>query len=174
MKDKKNQDVENEHEQENAPIESVDATEKNTCDHCDEYILGWKRALADYDNLKKDLAGERQRMREFVTEDAINRILPVLDNFDAALAFKPEGLDAKVENWLQGLLYVRTQLETVVSEFGAAPFAQVGEAFDPTFHDAGAEKEVEGREPGVIIEVARRGWKRGDRIIRPAKVIISK
>ncbi len=145
-----------------------------SCSHCDEYLLGWRRALADYDNLKKDLATERTRMRDFTSVDAIQRILPVLDNFDAALAFKPETTDHKIENWLQGLLYVRTQLETVVSEFGATAFGEVGDAFDPLRYDAAGEKEVEGKDSGIVIEIVRRGWKRSDHVIRPAKVIISK
>jgi len=155
-------------------VEEQPSAQTPACDQCEQFILGWRRALADYDNLKKDLSAERVRMREYVQNDAVERILPVLDNFDSALAFKPEGLDPKVENWLQGLLYVRTQLEGVVGEFQAVAFGQVGDVFNPTLHDAGAEKEVEGTEPGVIVEVVRRGWKHGDHVIRPAKVIVSK
>lgn len=146
----------------------------SSCTKCDDYLLGWKRALADYDNLKKDLASERSRMREYVEQDAAERILPVLDNFDQALAFKPDGVDAKIENWLQGLLYVRTQLENVMAELGASPFGSADEHFDPSMHDAAGEKQQAGKAPGVVLEIVRRGWRRGEHMIRPAKVIVSK
>lgn len=171
MKHKKEEDQKQEETQ--VPLDQTQ-TETPACDQCEQFILGWRRALADYDNLKKDLSAERVRMREYLQNDAVERIIPVLDNFDSAFAFKPEGLDPKVENWLQGLLYVRTQLESVVGEFQAVAFGQIGDVFDPTLHDAGAEKEVEGKEAGVIVEVVRRGWKHGDHVIRPAKVIVSK
>ena len=173
MKDKKQKYDDEPVIEESIAEEDVVETQ-NTCHHCDEYILGWKRALADYDNLKKDLSGERSRMREHICEDTIQRIIPVLDNFDAALAFKPEGLDDKIENWLQGLLYVRTQLETVLSELGASTFGQIGDVFDANLHDAAGEKDVEAHASGAIVEIVRRGWKRADHIIRPAKVIVSK
>lgn len=171
---KQKHEKEEEKQEESAVAQESSSAETPACDQCEQFILGWRRALADYDNLKKDLSAERVRMREYVHNDAVERIIPVLDNFDSALAFKPEGLDPKVENWLQGLLYVRTQLEGVVGEFQAVPFGQIGDVFDPTLHDAGAEKEVEGQEAGVIVEVVRRGWKHGDHVIRPAKVIVSK
>jgi len=129
-------------------------TEVKECEHCEQYLLGWKRALADYDNVKKDTANERVRMREYITDDVV--------------------IDEKIENWMQGLLYVRTQLETVLSEMGAVTFGQVGDTFDPITHDAAGEREEKEAEAGKIIEIICRGWKRGDHVVRPAKVIVSK
>jgi len=64
-------------------------------DKATEYLAGWKRALADYDNLKKEQGRERVEMRAAATADAASRIIPVIDNFDTAVKFVPEGIDAK-------------------------------------------------------------------------------
>jgi len=141
---------------------------------CEEYLGGWKRALADYDNLKKDLARERAEMRQGVCVDAGAALVPVLDNFDAAVRFVPENADDKTKNWLQGILFVRNQLEDVMRGIGLEPFGQIGEPFDPNRHDSAGEKAVEGSEPNTVVDVVMRGWKMGDRVVRPAKVIVSK
>lgn len=143
------------------------------CEKCQEYLSGWKRALADYDNLKKELASERVSMHHAAVERVADQIIPVLDNFDHALKFKPEGLDGKVEGWLQGMLHVRTQLESVLKDMGLEPFGGSGESFDPHQHEAASEQETDAP-PGTILDVILRGWKRGDRVLRPAKVTVSK
>jgi len=140
---------------------------------CDEYLNGWKRALADYDNLKKELANERVQMRNTAIEQISFSFLPVLDHFDQALKFKPDGLDEKSEKWLQGILHVRTQLENVLQEMGLESFGKEDDQFDPHLHDAVSEQESKDVELGIILQVLQRGWKRGDHIIRPAKVVIS-
>jgi molecular chaperone GrpE len=155
------------------------------CAQCDEYLAGWKRALADYDNLKKDLARERTYMRAHALERATHGFLPVLDHFDAAVKFQPKadppladvpgGLDQKTKQWLSGVLHVRKELEDALKELGLQPFGEVGDAFDPNLHEAASERHEheEGKPDHVILEVVSRGWRIGDRIIRPAKVIIN-
>lgn len=147
------------------------------CEKCmkmDEYKIGWQRALADYDNLKKDLIKERENMRKGVKEDAAESIIPILDHFDQALKFKPQGLDATAENWVTGMMHVRNQLESVLLDMGVTPFGTVGDAFDPHSHESVGEREEESQPEHTIVEVSQRGWKLGDRIIRPALVIVKK
>ncbi len=144
-----------------------------TCAKCDEYLTGWKRALADYDNLKKDLSRERTESRQFAVTGVALQLLPVLDNFDAATKFAPEGLDAKTQGWLSGILHIRSQLERVMEELGLEPFGVIGDAFDPNLHDAAGERSEEGKEPGSILEVVLRGWKLSGRVVRPARVVVT-
>jgi len=139
---------------------------------CAEYLAGWKRALADYDNLKKDLSRERNDMRREAMEAAAEEFLPALEHFDAALRFTPE-VDAKAKGWLQGILHIRRELEDAMKSLGVEPFGAVGEPFDPSKHEASGERSEEGKEPNTIAEVLRQGWKMGDRVIRPAHVIIN-
>lgn len=148
--------------------------EKESCKQCDQYLQGWQRALADYDNLKKELSREREGMRRAAKEDAAESLIPILDHFDQAIKYKPEGLDKNAENWLVGMLHVRNQLEQVLRELGVEPFGDVGEVFDPNKHEAVEEKEDGISDNQTILEVSLRGWKMGDRIIRPAKVIVNK
>ncbi len=135
---------------------------------CDEYLAGWRRALADYDNIKKDLGRERAEMRASAIADAASQILPVLDNFDVATKFVPENLDDKLRNWVTGILFIRTQLESAITGMGMVAYGEVGDAFDANLHEA------LGGEGTTISEVIGRGWKIGEKIIRPAKVIVSK
>lgn len=159
-------------EEEKKGQETGDNKQEMICEKCAEYLHGWKRALADYDNLKKDLAKERVDIRRSATQHVAFQLLPVLDNFDQSLKFQPEGLDGKAQGWLQGILHVRTQLESVMRELEIEPFGEVGEVFDPNRHEAGGERVQENVESGTVIEVIQRGWKQGERIVRPAKVII--
>jgi molecular chaperone GrpE len=153
-----------------------------------EYLAGWKRALADYDNLKKDLGRERGDMRLAAAADAVMRLVPVLDNFDAAMKHVPNAAgcgDPAYQGWVTGIGYIRTQLENALKEMGAEPYGKVGDAFDANLHDAVGERGQTDESPllskegsGVvlprIVELVARGWKIGDKIIRPAKVIVNK
>jgi molecular chaperone GrpE len=140
---------------------------------CDELENGWKRALADYDNLKKNLALEKQELRKATTESSCHHLLPVLDNFDQAVRFQPESLDDSAKNWLAGILHVRSQLEEVLHSFGAEPFGEEGDSFDPHLHEAVSERLDEKIADQIIVEVSQRGWKLGDKLLRPAKVIVN-
>lgn len=142
-------------------------------ERCEEFENGWKRALADYDNLKKDLSREKQQNRSAMIEQITSQILPVLDNFDQATRFQPEGLDDKAKNWLSGIMHVRSQLEDVLKSFGAEPFCQEGDSFDPHTCEAVTERHEPEIADQVILEVTQRGWKLGEKILRPAKVIIN-
>ena len=164
-------------EQKKQEVDEVDkvaeVAAQTRCETCDEYLAGWKRALADYDNLQKDLARERTEIRTRVKQDVAHQLIAVLDNFDQAAKFKPEGLSKELEVWLMGLMHVKTQLEGVVREMGLESFGSLGELFDTHLHDAGGERTEEEKADQEILEVVTRGWKLGDRIVRPTKVIIN-
>ncbi|KKW32820.1 MAG: Protein GrpE [Candidatus Uhrbacteria bacterium GW2011_GWA2_52_8d] len=147
--------------------------EPSKCEKCDEYLAGWKRALADYDNLQKDLARERTEIRTRVKQDVAHQLIAVLDNFDQAAKFQPDGLGKELEVWLKGLMHVKSQLEGVTREMGLEAYGAVGEIFSAQLHDAGGERSEEDKADQEILEVVSRGWKLGDRIVRPAKVIIN-
>lgn len=156
--------------QEETAQEEVETT---SCVKCVEYLGGWKRALADYDNLQKDLTRQRSELRTRAKEDVGYQIIAVLDNFDQAAKFQPEGLPKEVETWLMGLMHVRNQLESVMQDLGLMAYGAVGETFDAHLHDAGGERTEEDKEDQEILDIAQRGWKMGEKIVRPAKVIIN-
>ena len=142
--------------------------EKDACPQCTEYMEGWKRALADYENLKKEMDATLTKGRERIRARFAESLLPVMDNFDQAVRHVPETEDAKVKTWLQGVTFIKQQFEAVLKDLGLEPVATDG-AFDPNLHEAVEEKEGEGG-----MEVVSQGWKIGETVIRPAKVIVKK
>ncbi|PJA45175.1 nucleotide exchange factor GrpE [Candidatus Uhrbacteria bacterium CG_4_9_14_3_um_filter_50_9] len=144
-----------------------------SCESCNEAITGWKRALADYENLKKDLMKERVAIRSAAKEDVAEELIAVLDNFDQAAKFQPSELSKEAETWAMGLMHVRNQLESVMTDLGLSPFGESGDVFDPTRHEAAAERSEDDKPDQTILEVAARGWKLSDKIVRPAKVVIN-
>ena len=151
----------------------VETTSTDPCPTCADSIAGWRRALADYDNLKKDLGKEKDLMRRSVKASCADELIPVLDNLDQALRYQPEGLDDKTKSWLQGVMHVRAQIESVLNGMGAEAFGKVGDVFDPHQHDAVKDLSPDGTEgTSTIVDIVQRGWKMGEQMIRPAKVIV--
>ena len=150
-----------------------DVQQTSSCEACAQAQDGWKRALADYDYLRKDLARERTRARELATTHAAEALLPVLDNFDQAARFVPEGLDAKLQNWLTGMLHVRSQMEEVVKQLGAEPFGAIGDVVDAHKHVTAKAEHNEQRPDQTVLEVIQRGWKIGETVLRPATVVVN-
>ncbi|MFH1253457.1 MAG: nucleotide exchange factor GrpE [Candidatus Uhrbacteria bacterium] len=142
-------------------------------DKAAEYLTGWKRALADYDNLKKDLARERGEMRRASTVELLLHFLPVINNFEQATKHRPHLEDKSSESWVSGILMIKTQLENSIKELGAEPFGDLGEKFNPEFHESAGSRREEDREDQIILEVVQRGWKVNGKVVFPAKVIIN-
>jgi len=138
------------------------------CENCDEYKNGWKRALADYENLKNDLIKQREEARRSIKVAFAQDLLPVIDNFAQALAHMPHperaGGELKdLQSWLQGVTFIEKQFSDVLSGLGVEKI-EVGDTFDPNLHESVGE--------GEEMKEVRSGWKIGDHVIRPAQVII--
>ncbi|MEK9130730.1 MAG: nucleotide exchange factor GrpE [Patescibacteria group bacterium] len=143
----------------------------------EEYLAGWKRALADYDNLKKDLAREKEESRNYLKEQMAHELIPILDSFDQVNRHTPalnvtEEDALKFQNWLNGVRQTQAQLERVLQQMGLQLVPTNG-VFDPTMHEAIGQRSEDGKEDGAILEVVTSGWKLGEKVIRPAKVIIN-
>lgn len=145
----------------------------------DEYKAGWQRALADYENVKRDLSARAEEARRAIRAGLASDLLPVVDNFAQAVKFQPdlsgapEDVRKKIEPWLQGILYIEKQFEEALKQMGVERIATDGK-FDPKWHEAAGEKHEDGREPNTILEVLIPGWKIGELVLRPAKVIVQK
>jgi molecular chaperone GrpE len=157
----------------NQNLESEIATISQLEKERDEYLAGWKRALADYDNLKKDLSRERGEMRKAVAVEMLLGLLPLLNNFDQAARHRPYTEDQTAEAWITGALHIRTQLEDSLKEIGAEPFGSEGEKIDPLLHESVSTRKDKTRDDQIILEVVQRGWKIGERVIVPAKVVVN-
>lgn len=140
------------------------------CQQCADYLAGWKRAQADYANLKREVERERVEFSKYANSSLIEKLLPALDQFDAALTHAPEALP---EPWIAGLRAVKQVWENVFRDIGLMKVPTDGR-FDPAIHEAVGEASVEGREGGEIVQVMQDGWKLHAMLLRPARVVLSK
>jgi len=138
----------------------------------DEYLAGWQRALADYDNLKKEVVKDKSDFAKYATEQIVMSLLPILDNFDQAIKHKPDSGD-EIDAWMQGVIHIRKQLFDSLEEQGLSEVEIIKE-FDPEIHESVGEEESDKVKPGQIIRIEQNGYRLKEKLIRPAKVIICK
>lgn len=152
---------------------------KNACAQCGEYLAGWKRAQADYANLKRETEKEKIEFSKFANERLLSNLLPAIDSFDTALAFVPDvtGLPDdrrdRIEKWIAGMRAVRQLWENAFREIGLENVPTSG-AFDPLIHEAVGEERSETTPQGTVIRTVQSGWRLNGKLLRPAKVIVSK
>ncbi|MBU0530885.1 nucleotide exchange factor GrpE [Patescibacteria group bacterium] len=173
MKDKNKQGA-NRTSQVDQELETTGDERLATCKQCDEYLLGWKRALADYDNLQKDLAREKTEMRAYVIEEFFHKLIPVIDHFDQAMKHVPENIDEATGKWIEGVEHIQQSLIDIAKEFACEPIDPADEQFDPMLHEAISTQSDDSQPDEIVIEVLERGWQLGNKVIRPAKVIVNK
>ncbi|MEI8103408.1 MAG: nucleotide exchange factor GrpE [Candidatus Moraniibacteriota bacterium] len=141
-----------------------------------EYLNDLKRLQADFENYKRRQAETQKEMKNFLIEQLVLDIIPVLDNFRSANAHIPEA--AKSEPWVVGVQYIEKQLEDVLTSNGMQIIdVKEGDVFDPNIHEAVSQVEVneEKQEGGMqaVAKVLQKGYKLGEKIVRPAKVIVA-
>lgn len=127
------------------------------------------RSAADFDNAKKRLLKEREEFIKFSQENLIRELLPVLDNFDRALAHLPETKDPSVKGVIAGIQMVFKQISEILKNQGLKRLETAGKTFDPHCHEAVGYVEKGGREDEIIEEVEP-GYMLHDRLLRAAKV----
>ncbi len=142
------------------------------CAKCEEYLAGWKRALADYDNLKKEMQRDRIILREFAVAQAAEGMLRLCDQMDVAILQLPPDSDG-TNPYLKGIHIFRSHCEQELKALGLEPFGEVGDVFDSHVHEAVAQRQDDTKPDQSILDVSQRGWKIGERIIRPARVVVN-
>ena len=143
--------------------------EKTIEEELHEAVEGWKRARADYENLKKRSSEERVQLISSASNGLILELLPILDNFNSAFDSLPEGED---NNWIVGFEFIKKQLEDLLEQHGVKEIECVGQKLDPEFHEA-VDKQQSEEETDVILKVQRKGYQKSDSVLRPAQVIVS-
>ncbi|MBS3905052.1 MAG: nucleotide exchange factor GrpE [Simkania sp.] len=139
----------------------------------EEYKDKYLRQLAEMENMRKRLTKERQEMVRFGIDNVIADMLMPLDNLDNALksatASSPE-----VKNWALGFEMILGQFKEVLSQHGVSAFNSVGEKFDPFLHEAVEVEETDTHSEGTILQEFVKGYRCGERTIRPARVKVAK
>ena len=131
-----------------------------------QHLAAWKRARADYDNLKRRSATEVGERAAQATQGLLLSLLPVMDNFDRA--FEADRADDP-EAWAEGIALIRKDVVQLLERLGVQPIAAAGQPFDPQYHEA------VGRAPGPdneVLQQVRKGYLLGTRVLRPALVVV--
>ena len=136
-----------------------------------EYLDGWQRAKAEFDNARKRLQRDRVEAYTNAAVDYAQKLLPILDDFDRALENVPPEIEE--DSWFEGLVLVKRKLHAILDGLEVEPIEALGQPFDPSFHEALALQDAEDVESGMVIEELQTGYRRGDRVIRPALVNVS-
>ncbi|MBI5077580.1 nucleotide exchange factor GrpE [Candidatus Falkowbacteria bacterium] len=175
----KKQDEETADDSQPAPVSAENELEELK-KKCDEYLNGWKRAQADYQNLVKETAKQRLEFVKYANENLILELLPILDNFEAAFSQIPE--TEQTSATVVGFSHIKKQLEDFLKENGVERIKTIGEKFDPMSHEAvlkdveaAAETEIKIDESAeqIIVKEIRPGYRLNKKVVQAAKVVVS-
>ncbi len=138
----------------------------------DKYL----RAMAELDNSNKRNEKLRVEVAEYAVSGFAKALLPIIDNFERAFEFvdTKEIKDEKIKTFTEGIEMVHKEFVSVLSKFNITEVGKIGDNFDPNFHEALFEVENKKLKAGQVAQVLQRGYLIGERLLRPAKVGITK
>jgi molecular chaperone GrpE len=158
----------------------------------DEYLLLAQRTQADFENYRKRAARDAALAQDRGVAKLAKELLPAIDNLDRALMAAEAYVAAADEitigateaadgapatpgdhQFMDGLKLVHAEMLAALARAGIEPFSPVGEQFNPQHHEAVAQHKVEGQAPGTVIEVYQQGFRHGDSVLRPARVLVA-
>jgi molecular chaperone GrpE len=134
----------------------------------DEAIDRWKRAAADFDNFRKRATREREEYITLANERLVKELLPILDDLERALVAATEHEEVALED---GVRLVHQSLESLLARQGIREIDATG-MFDPHVHEALLSQPSDAAE-GSVIDVVQKGYTLGDRVVRPARVVVA-
>lgn len=129
------------------------------------------RKAADFDNYRKRVERERREMAELAAQDLLLELLPILDDFERALDVD---VTPGAERYRDGVELIYRQLQELLKKRGVIPIEAVGTDFDPHVHQAVVHEASTTHRDGEVIAELRRGYRLGDRLLRPAMVKVAK
>ena len=129
------------------------------------------RSQADFENYKKRSAREREEAIKYANSSLLERLVSIIDNFELGLAAaKEQGEQSPIYS---GMVLVQKQLNDLLAENGLQPIEAEGRRFDPNVHEAIAHEPSDQVPEGIVLRQTRRGYRLKDRLLRPAKVVVS-
>jgi len=152
-------------EQDEEQVVEEPAAEESAPAPDDSYL----RLAADFDNYRKRVAREQVEWTSRANERLLNELLPVLDDLERALEAAAEHEEAKLE---EGVRLVHRSLLGLVERHGLSEIETEG-AFDPHVHEALLAQPGEGADEGAVLQVLQKGYRLGDKVLRPARVIVA-
>jgi molecular chaperone GrpE len=129
------------------------------------------RSQADFENYKKRSAREKEEAIKYANSSLLERLVGIIDNFELGLAAaKQQGADSPIYS---GMVLVQKQLSDLLAENGLQPIEAEGKTFDPNVHEAIAHEPSDRVPEAIVLRQTRRGYRLKDRLLRPAKVVVS-
>lgn len=138
----------------------------------DDFSAGWQRERADFSNYRKRVERDRDLNRINILVEILRTYLDVLDDLERALKNMPEEIASS--SWSGGLELILQKLDKLLEKEGVEEIDAEGKAFNPDIHEAISVEENSDKESEEIIEVVQKGYKLGERVIRPARVRVAK
>ncbi len=126
-----------------------------------------KRQMAEFENFRKRTDKEKAQMFDMGAKSVIEKILPVIDNFERGLSNVPEGSD---EAFVNGMQMIYKQMTDELDKIGVKPIEAVGQPFDPNFHNAVMQVESDEYESGTVAQELQKGYMYHDTLVRPSMV----
>ena len=157
-------------EAESAEVEEIDNLKQALDEEkkrAEDYLANWQRAQADFINYKRRTEQERGELNKFANATLILNLLPILDDLERAFTSIP--LKMAKHDWTDGIRLIERNFRSVLEASGLTLIQALGEPFDPNFHEA--IRQDKGKE-GIVMEEFQKGYMLGDRILRPAKVVV--
>jgi molecular chaperone GrpE len=136
-----------------------------------DYLDNLQRLKAEFDNFRKRMLREQSEFLSLATQEIIKELLPVVDNFERAMAHEIE--DGHLEDYKGGMQLVYNQLVDALAKEGLTSEEPVGEPFDPAKHEAMMQVDSEKYPEGTVVSVLEKGYLLKGRVIRPAKVSVA-
>jgi|SRR4051812_36519633 molecular chaperone GrpE len=165
------------------PVATIDASSitpeqfaelKDRAAKADEHWDRLLRTTADFDNFKKRAAREKQDAIKFANEGLLQKLIPILDNFDMALSAAQTAQSDAVQSLQTGVNMIHQQLKNAMAEAGLEEVDATGKAFDPNLHEAVSQQETSEVPEGQVVQQLRKGYKFRERLLRPASVVVAK
>ncbi|MFW0837963.1 MAG: nucleotide exchange factor GrpE [Candidatus Komeilibacteria bacterium] len=136
-----------------------------------EYQQGWQRARADYENLQKETTQWKESFGQYAQRTLLQELLPVINHYELALQHIP--VEQKEADWIKGIYHIHKQLQDFMTKMGMTKIDTVGQPFDHQWHEAVGEDQDENQPDGIILKEMQVGWRQGDNVLQPAKVIVN-
>jgi len=137
----------------------------------DQFLALLQRTRADFENYEKRVLRDHAQERRYLHGGLAKDLLPALDNLERAMhAAKQAGEEGPL---VQGVALVQSQLLDILKRHGISRIAAEGQPFDPALHEAIMQQPAHGKPPGTVLQVAEQGFTIHDRVLRPAKVVVS-
>lgn len=137
-----------------------------------EYLDNWRRSAAELSNARKRMQREQAEYQATANVRLLEKLLPIIDDVDRAFTALPA--DQANNEWVNGFRLIQRKLQQLLDGEGVTTIEAAGQKFDPSVHYAVSHEEQEGFEPDDVIAEVARGYRLGDRVLRPAMVRVAK